>query len=43
MAFYLFEPIGVDYITLIEKIVKNAEEIKKITYYDTQILKNKKL
>lgn len=43
MAFYLYEPIGVDYITLIEKIVKNAEDIKKFAYFDTQILKNKKI
>lgn len=43
MAFYLYEPIGIDYITLIEKIVKNAEEIKKFTYLDTQILQNKKI
>ena len=43
MAFYLYEPIGIDYIALIEKIVKNAEEIKKFTYFDTQILKNKKI
>ena len=42
MAFYLYEPMGIDYITLIEKIVKNAEEIKKFTYLDTQILQNKK-
>ena len=43
MAFYLYEPIGIDYITLIEKIVNNVEDIKKFTYFDTQILKNKKI
>ena len=43
MAFYLYEPIGIDYITLIEKIVKNAENVKKFAYFDTQILINKKI
>ena len=43
MAFYLYEPIGIDYITLIEKIVCNAEEIKKFAYFETDILKNKKI
>ena len=43
MAFYLYEPIGIDYITLIEQIVKNTPEIKKFTYFDTQILKDKNI
>ena len=43
MAFYLYEPIGIDYITLIEEIVKNTPEIKKFTYLDTQILKDKNI
>ena len=43
MAFYLYEPIGIDYITLIEKIVRNAEDIKKFAYFETNILKEKKL
>lgn len=43
MSFYLYEPIGIDYITLIEKIIENAEETKKFTYFDTQILKDKKI
>ena len=43
MAFYLYEPLGIDYITLIEQIVENAEDIKKFTYLDTQILKDKRL
>lgn len=41
MSFYLYEPIGIDYITLIEKIIENAKETKKYTYIDTDILKNK--
>ena len=43
MAFYLYEPLGIDYITLIEQIVENTEDIKKFTYLDTQILKDKKV
>ena len=43
MAFYLYEPLGIDYITLIEQLVENAEDIKKFTYLDTQILKDKTL
>jgi len=43
MAFYLFEPVGIDYITLVESIVENAEDIKKFTYFDTHILKDKTL
>ena len=43
MAFYLYEPLGIDYITLIEQIVDNAEDIKKFAYIDTQILKDKTL
>lgn len=43
MAFYLFEPVGIDYVTLISQIVENALEIKKFTYFDTQILKDKKI
>ncbi len=43
MAYYLYEPIGIDYITLIEEIIKNTPEIKKFTYLDTQILKDKNI
>ena len=42
MAFYLYEPLGIDYITLIENLVKNTEDIKKFAYFNTQILKDKK-
>ena len=41
MAFYLFEPVGIDYVSLISQIVENAAEIKKFTYFDTNILKDK--
>ncbi len=43
MAFYLYEPIGMDYITLVENLTENAEEIKKFAYFNTQILKDKKI
>ena len=43
MAFYLYEPLGIDYITLVENLIENAEDIKKFAYFDTQILKDKKI
>ena len=43
MAFYLYELLGIDYITLIENLIENAEEIKKFAYFNTQILKDKKI
>ncbi len=43
MAFYLYEPLGIDYITLVENIVENAEDIKKFAYFNTQILNDKKI
>lgn len=43
MAFYLYEPLGIDYITLVENLIENAEDIKKFAYFNTQILKDKKL
>ena len=43
MAFYLYEPLGIDYITLVENLIENAEDIKKFAYFNTQILKDKKI
>ena len=43
MAFYLYEPLGIDYITLVENLIDNAEDIKKFAYFNTQILKDKKI
>lgn len=43
MSFYLYEPKGIDYITLIEKLIKNAKNTQKFAYFDTKILKNKKI
>ncbi len=43
MAFYLYEPFGIDYITLVENLIENAEDIKKFAYFNTQILKDKKI
>ena len=41
MAFYLYEPLGIDYITLVENLIENAEDIKKFAYFNTHILKDK--
>ncbi len=43
MAFYLYEPLGIDYITLVENLIENAEDIKKFAYFNTNILSDKKL
>ena len=43
MAFYLYEPLGIDYITLVENLINNAEDTKKFAYFNTQILKGKKI
>ena len=43
MAFYLYEPLGIDYITLVENLIENAEDIKKFAYFNTQILIDKKI
>lgn len=43
MAFYLYEPVGIDYITLVEQLVKNATIPKCYTYFKTDILKDKKI
>ena len=43
MAFYLFEGKGIDYITLIEKLINNATEPKNYVYLDTKILTQKNL
>ena len=43
MSFYLFEPMGIDYITLIDDLVKNAQSPKEFTNLDTHILKDKNI
>lgn len=43
MAFYLYEPLGIDYITLVENLIKNAKDIKKFEYFNTQILTDKRI
>lgn len=43
MAFYLFEPVGIDYITLINLIIDNAKEVNKFKYLETNILENKQI
>ena len=43
LAYYLYEPIGIDYISLIEMLVNNAKQTKKFSYFKTDILKDKKI
>ena len=43
MAFYLYEPIGIDYITLIDELIKNATKPQNYTYFNTEILNDKKI
>ncbi len=43
LAFYLFEPIGIDYISLIEALMANTTQPKKYSYFDTKILTKKLL
>ncbi len=43
LAYYLYEPIGIDYISLIDVLVKNSSKIKKYSYFNTDILKDKKI
>ena len=43
MAYYLYEPVGIDYITLVSQLVENALDLQKFTYFDTQILKDKNI
>ena len=43
MAFYLFETIGVDYISLVDKLVENALEPKLPRCFDTNILNIKSI
>ncbi len=43
MSFYLYEPFGVDYITLIKRLVDNSRVNTKNIYLDTNILKGKNI
>ncbi len=43
MAFYLYEPVGIDYITLCEKLSANLTEEKEYSYFDTKVLSKKLL
>lgn len=43
MAFYLFEPMGIDYISLVDKLVENSLEPKLPRCFDTNILTVKSL
>ena len=41
MAFYLYEPLGIDYISFVGDLIANAREIKKYSYFDTGVLSKK--
>lgn len=41
MAFYLYEAVGIDYITLVEKLVNNTSKSKNYLYFDTGVLSKK--
>lgn len=43
MAYYLYEPLGIDYITLIEQLIENAPDTKQFCVFTTDILQNKKI
>lgn len=43
MAFYLFEPLGIDYISLVDCLVEGAEKPKQFSYLDTNILAHKNI
>jgi len=43
MAYYLYEPLGIDYISLIEILVANATKPKDFSYFDTKILNEKNI
>ncbi len=43
MAYYLFEPVGIDYIGLVEILIKNATQPKQYTYFNSDILSNKNI
>ena len=41
MSYYLFEPIGVDYITLINNLIKNTKQVEDYSFLETDILNTK--
>ena len=43
MAFYLYEPVGIDYISLVKQLMENATKPQQFKYFDTNILHNKKI
>ena len=43
MAFYLFEPLGIDYISLVKNLVENAKNPKQFVDLDTNILTTKNI
>ncbi len=43
MSFYLYEPLGIDYITLVEMLIDSPSDKSQYKYYETDILKDKKI
>ena len=43
MAFYLYEAVGIDYLTLINKLIENTKECSDYAYFETDVLKNKEV
>ena len=43
MAYYLFEPIGIDYITLINNLIQNTKDVEDYSFFETDILKTKEI
>ena len=41
MSFYLYEPIGIDYISLVERLIANANVPRKYKYFETNVLDGK--
>lgn len=41
MAFYLYEPLGIDYITLVDDLIANSRDIKKYSYFSSGVLSKK--
>lgn len=43
LAFYLYEDVGIDYITLVDELIENALKPKKFSYFNSSVLSNKLL
>lgn len=43
MAYYLFEPLSIDYISLVDLMIEHCRDIKNYSYFDTAVLTKKLL